>query len=1050
MEFRHGAPRGLILTLAMGLAGCGGNAPAPPPVNPYATGGNPVASAPPASQAPAGGQPASNPFGGPGPAVAPATASNPFGAPSGTPAAKPNAAPVETPQPEMKSPVAKAPPAAKPTPKPAAKPVKPVAEEPVEPAVAETTPAEEEMPKEPEENPAQEASAANVGFGGLAKAGPKKGSKSAKNGDAPADDAPEEATTSETPAAPRDNPQPATTDKSTWSLALDPAPAGCFAAPGAKLGFKMPSNGAIGPDFVESTRLRVLYPVTPGPFVALGLNDEKKQVREVFNLIDKKKVGQVRNLEFDSSKEQALSPDGKFFAGKPLFDSTITIFNISQNKPVPPIKLSGPSSKLVAFAGKKRLIFEDNKELHVYSLPDFKPQKVVKLGSWKVSDGWALSAGGRYFVAVTRQGAAAGLTVYDLDSGESAAVISLAKQPECQGVAFSVDGKQLAVLLGGDAPELRVWQVKTGASSGQFDLKAVAEQLSPRENYQGTRLEWFPDHRHVLIGGKAVYDSRDGKLLSELKSQPIYPVRVVSPDQLAVAVKEQLVTHDLAEVFKANAPPAPDPGTSEPVLPVPESKPVDRTAIVQVELEDVDWSVKPGKPPAPIQATARGVEIPQGSIYMGCLSQSPVGIGFVMYTSQPLGITDDGLPNVEPGTRFWLEPLDLKNGNKQKNIPLPPSTILMSVNQDGTLVCSQNADGLDRLDIWAVRDGSNKGSLAPYHDAPAGPEQRVSYAEFIDTFTLLTSAPGRLTLWDTGENKAIYEVEIGDLRPELSPARDYVAVTNAGQRMIYILDLKTGKAAGNVALSDLAGDLVSACGFHPEGRFFATLSRRIDGGELRVVDLNSGEVKKTIPLPISGQVLQWVGSDYVLIDGTTLVSISRECVVWNYTLPDGIHLRDSPDQRHWYIAADSARSNVYFVRGVDMPDETAIQRIGVADLRGKLLLRPGQNIDLDIEVTDPEGETSFADQLKNILTDRYLSARIKIVAGVPVTLRVRDNSDSGWSLSLMHQGKLIWTHEIDGTDGPAALLEFEPPTHAFPAGAELGAGQSALGIRGTK
>ena len=629
-------------------------------------------------------------------------------------------------------------------------------------------------------------------------------------------------------------------------------------------------------------------------------------------------------------------------------------------------------------------------------------------------------------------------------------MISLAKQPECLGVAFSVDGKQLAALRGGEAPQLRVWQVKTGASSGQFDLKEFAEQLTPRENYQGSRLEWFPDHRHLVIGGRAVYDSRDGKLLSELTSPPIYPVRVISPDQLAVAVKEQLTTHDLAEVFQANAPPAANPGTSEPVTPVPESKPADRTSLVQIELEDVDWNVKPGKPPAPIQATARGVEIPQGSIYMGCLSQSPVGIGFVMYTSQPLGVTDDGLPDVEPGTRFWLERLDLKNGDKQKPVPLPPSTVLMSVNQDGSLVCSQNADGLDRLDIWAVRDGSSKGSLAPYHDAPAGPEQRVSYAEFIDAFLLLTSAPGRLTLWDTGENKARYEMEIGDLRPELSPARDYVAVTNAGRRMVYILDTQTGKTAGNVALSELAGDVVSACGFHPEGRFFAALTQRIDGGELRVVDLSSGEVKKTIPLPVSGQVLQWVGSDYVLIDGSMLVSISRECVVWNYTLPDGMHLRDSPDQRHWYIAADPARSNVYFVRGVDMPDETVIQRIGVADLRGKLLLQPGQNIDLDIEVTDPEGESGFADQLKNILTDRYLSARIKIVVGVPVTLRVRDNSDSGWSLSLMHAGKPIWTHEIDGTNGPSALLEFEPPTHAFPAHAALGAGQSALGIRGTK
>lgn len=837
------------------------------------------------------------------------------------------------------------------------------------------------------------------------------------------------------------------TDQPTWSLAKDPAPADSFAAPGVKLGLKMPSLGAIGPDFVESTRLRVLYPATPGHFVALGLNDEKKQFREVWDLISKKKLGQVRNLELGSSKGQALSPDGKYFAGKPQWDSAISIFGVPQNKPLSPIKLSGTSTKLVAFAGKMRFVFEDAKELHVHSVPDFKPQKIIKLGSWKVDDGWTISAGGRYFVAVTRKGDAAGLKIYDLDSGESVASISLAGQSECQGTAFSVDGQQLAVLLGGDAPQLRIWQVKTGATSGQFDLTEIAEQITPRENYQGNRLEWFPDHRHLFIGGKAVYDSRDGKLVSELKFQPIYPVRVISPDQLAVVGKDQLVTHDLSAVLKAKATPVAEPVTPLPAA--PESKPADRTGAAQLVLEDVDWSVKLGKPPTPIKATARGVEIPQGSIYLGCLSQSPLGIGFVMYTSEPLVVNDDGLPMAEPGARYWLEKLDLKTGDKQKSIPLPPLSVLMSVSPDGTLVCTQNADGLDRLNIVAIRDGSIKGSLAPYHDATPGPGQRVSYAEFIDAFSLLTSAAGRLTLWDTADNKARYEVEIGDLRPELSPARDYVAVTNAGHRMIYLLDVKTGKTAGTVALSDLAEDLASTCEFHPEGRFFAVLTRRIDGGELRVVDLDSGEVKKQIPLPLSGQVLQWVGTDYVLVDGSILVSLSRECIVWNYTLPDGMHLRDSPDQRHWYIASDTERSNEYVVRGVDMPDETVIQRIGVANPRGKLLLRPGQSIDLDIKVADPEGETGFVKQVKEALTDRYLSARIKVIPGVPVVMQVRDN-DSGWRLSLIHDGQPIWSHEIERREGPSALLEFEPPKYAFPAGVEKGAGQSALGVRGTK
>ncbi len=986
--------------------GCGGGAPAPPPVNPYATGGNTnaTASVPPATPAPANSTSTpANPFGGP----APSSTSNPFGTPSTTPATPP----VAPTQPVVVQPA---------TPKPKTpktnSPLQPI--EPAVPAVVEMKP-EEPAPAEPVPAGKEETDPASE----------------------PADP----------PAVAQAKPPIASVEPEDWSLALDPAPAGSFAAAGGKLSLKMPSLGVIGPDFVESTRLRVLYPVTPGPVVALGLNDEKKQFREIWNLIDKKKLGQIRNLEFNGAKGQALSPDGKYLAGKPQWDSAISIFGLVQNKPLPPIKLSGNASKLVAFAGKSRLIYEDHQELHVLSVPDFKPKTIAKLGAWKVEDGWAISPGGKFFAAVTRQGKGAGLKIYDLDTGEIAATVSLVGQPVCFGVAFSVDGKQLAVLLGADTPQLQVWQVQSGAVSGQFDLSEVAEKITPRENYQGPRLEWFPDHRHVLIAGRAIYDSQDGQLVTELSSQPIYPVRVLSPDQVAISEEGMLASNDLSSVLKASStPPVAPPGAPQSETPVPESKPADRSAVAQVALEDVDWNVKLGKPPAPVKATARGVEIPQGQIYMGCLSQSPNGIGFVMYTSNPLGVSEDGLPTAEPDTRVWLEPLDLKSGDKQKAIQLPKLSVLMSVSPDGGVVCTQNADGLDRLDLWAARDGSNKGSLAPYHDAAPGPDQRVGYAEFIDEFTLITSASGRLTLWDFGTNKAIYEIEIGDVRPELSPARDYVAVSDPSRRTIYLLETKTGKSAGSVALSELADDLASTCAFHPEGRFFAVLTKRIDGGELRVIDLTDGQTKKQLALPVSGQVLQWVGSDYLLIDGSTLVSVSRECIVWNYSLPVGMHLRDSPDQRHWYIAADPARSNVYNVRGVDMPDETVVQRIGAANPHGSTLLEPGRAIDIDVQVTDPDGESDFAAKLKNVLTDRYLSAQIKVIAGAPVTLSVRDNSESGWSLSLTHEGKPIWSHDIDGKEGAAALLGFEPPKHAFPAGASRGAGQSVLTVRGSQ
>ena len=892
--------------------------------------------------------------------------------------------------------------------------------------------------------PAEAAPVANPGFGGLAQATSKAGK--------PAPSSPAEAPA---PADTGDEKPAADVPAGTWTLAIDPAPAGSFANPGVKLGEKAPTLAAPGADFLEANRLRALYPATPGPFVALGLNDEKKQYREVWSLVDKRKLGQVRNLEFGSSKAQALSPDGKYLAGKPQWDSEITVFSIGQNKALTPIKLSGASSKLAAFAGKSRLVFEDNKELHVRSVPNLTPVTIIKLGAWKVEDGWAISAGGRFFAAITRKGATAGVTVYDLDSGSVAAEIPLKGEPECQGVAFSPNGQYLAAFLGSDAPQLRVWQVKTGGVASQHDLTAIAQNVTPRESYQGNRLEWLPNNRHLLVSGKVVFDTQDGKSVFDVPSTSLYPIRVVANDQLAVYADGALVNVDLTDVMKAVAAPGPMPSNSVPSEPVADVMPADRSGMAKPELEEVEWAVKPGKPPEPVKARASGVEIPQGQIFLGCLSQSPSGLGYAMYTSELLGIDDNGLPTASPGTKAWLEPLDLKNGDRQKAVPLPSVMLLMSLSTDGIFGCFQNLDGLNKLEIRLTRDGSLKSSIHPYLDAEPGPGQRVSYAEFIDPLTLLTVAGERMTLWDLTTNKAVWEMEIGSLRPELSPARDYVVVSELGGREIYFVETRTGKSAGALPLSQLADDQASAYAFHPNGRFFAVMTRRLDGGDLRIIGLDDGEVKTQFPLPVSASVLQWVGDDYVLLDGSALVSINRECVVWNYVLPLGMHLRDSPDQRHWYIAAEPTRANVYTVRGVDMPDPNVVQRIGAANLRGKTILAPGGAIDIDVQATDPsatgaEAGQEFSTKVKNILTDRYKGATIKVIPGATIKLTVRDRVEGGYRMSMIQDEKPIWSHEIEGADAATKLMELEPPKHAFPAGAERGAGQSTLGVRGAQ
>ncbi len=108
-------------------------------------------------------------------------------------------------------------------------------------------------------------------------------------------------------------------------------------------------------------------------------------------------------------------------------------------------------------------------------------------------------------------------------------------------MAFSPNGQLLAAYLGTDAPQLRVWQVKSGAVSAQHDLASIATNATPRRTTRGNRLEWCADSRHLLIAGKLVFDSQDGKSVFDVPSSSLHPVRVVAGDQLAVYTDGSLV-----------------------------------------------------------------------------------------------------------------------------------------------------------------------------------------------------------------------------------------------------------------------------------------------------------------------------------------------------------------------------------------------------------------------------------------------------------------------------------------------------------------------------
>ncbi|MFG0332426.1 MAG: hypothetical protein ACF8TS_03600, partial [Maioricimonas sp. JB049] len=374
---------------------------------------------------------------------------------------------------------------------------------------------------------------------------------------------------------------------------------------------------------------------------------------------------------------------------------------------------------------------------------------------------------------------------------------------------------------------------------------------------------------------------------------------------------------------------------------------------------------------------------------------------------------------------------------------------------------------------------------------------------------LLTVAAGRMILWSLPDCKAVYEVAIGELMPVLSPGRRYVAVADPNQFGFTLLETLTGQVAGAIEFPGIAPGYVSACSFHTNGKWAAAITWRMSGGELAIIDMQTGADTRRFPLPVTCRTLQWCADDFLLLDGTSLVNLNTESVVWKYTLNRGMRLRESPDGAHWYISANALGDRKYVVNGVQLPEESIRGEATDESHRFPLLLQPGGSVRLDIQIPTPPDDSDFATRVREQLIARYAVADILVddAAGVTLTITgsVENTGDqltndplginrrfggmgrptvqlSGkritWDVSMRAGGRVDWQTSMVATNSGmfsyrrdaseaeiqrdaerqmteamwqrarSQLENFEPPKYLFPAGASDGKGESELTVRG--
>jgi hypothetical protein len=750
----------------------------------------------------------------------------------------------------------------------------------------------------------------------------------------------------------------------------------------------------------ERTRLRVLFPQIPSLMVALGVNEKTTDIREVWDIANAKKLGQITKLDLEGSQLMALSPDGRHFAAKPQFDEMIKLQDVVADRTIKTLQIADMRPDLLAFRSNTELLLGEDGKIQVYALPAFKKDREFPIADWVVRDGWSLSPGGKYLTAVIRKsGLRQEVRLIDLTSGETAgAIVVAAGDADCQGIAFSLDGMKLAAKVEADARTgIEVFDVATGARSTEYWFDG--QELARQGHYQGPSIEWAPGAVRLIVDGQFIVNTSSGAIESKLTETLPYAMKPIG-ERLYLAVdRQKLVARKFGDAAPAATDvaavtPMPDPGPSDPVKPKPEPstsaaldhapplKEGDRTEEKRLTLKSPSrWSVRLQAPPVYAdKLDTNGFKIPGGLIQQILLAVADPPMAVVSYSSGPI---------TNAGAKTWVELIALKDANPKNHVDFSFPAVAVAVSPAAREVATLDAAGTGRLDVWSLEHDRRIAGFLPAE--PADEDAIPWYVDFADDEHLAVAVGNKLTMWRLPDCKAIYSVEIGDMRPAFSPAHDCLAVAKPNTAEVVVLDAISGEPQGAVTVSKYAGERVMAAAFHHRGRWLACLTGAPSGGELAIVDTVAGEDTVRSRLPVSGDVLQWCGDDHVLIDGNALVDIRAETVVWRYELPLGFHCRESVDGRHWYAAAVTPTDKFFLMVGAALPEEAILRKISSSAFSKRLLFQPGDNVRLNIPV-DHSGPRSVGDILAKSLSTRYSEADINVSDEAGATLTVRPYS----------------------------------------------------------
>ncbi|MDR3637593.1 MAG: PQQ-binding-like beta-propeller repeat protein [Isosphaeraceae bacterium] len=755
----------------------------------------------------------------------------------------------------------------------------------------------------------------------------------------------------------------------------------------------------------------VVFPTAPSAFVAVGRNGDRNDVREVWNLAAKKRVGAIRG-DFKVDKPFALSPDGSLFAAKATFDKSCVVFDTKTGRMVAQLRVDSPFTEYLDFAGSDRVITgrPGDRLFEVWDLKSQKAQAEIQPRERVAKDGIALSPGRKYLAMTAKNK----LWVYEVATGRKVGEAEIPKNgpfdvgDNGKGLAFSNDGTLLAGLFDSFGLHVLCWDAATGQVVTQYKYDDKSGIKAPL-GFEGRALDWLADNSGWLLFGAVVVDRQSGQKVftipSDTPAADKVPRRVIGDNVVMITVGDAQnrtvrgYKLDADKIARASKIVAEGGSAADVALPALTPTELASARRVKASTKAPAYAVAPdGATPSAASMLRRAIPLRvqanevQGLLFNG-LEHGVAGV-----YSLPGGINVFD-PNQNEAKPRRLELYTLANGRSAGQVELPNLVDPVTISPDADRVLTIDNKEHGRVDVFMTAGQKHVAGWRPYGKESAD-DKAVTWAGFLSADQVLTvNKAGTLVLWSLPDCKPVYVADSAcEGAPVLSPGRKFLACYLGGT--VRFLDPATGETKGEAELPASANGgrtEFKGAAFPPDG---AALVALVSGDHIVRWDVRTGKVTadfRTVmtiaPMPNTHNApVECCGPNHALLDGRVLIDLEHRAHVWSYFGPSVS--AGAPDGRHWYVTGIFNQPATLAPVALPEADVNRVVAL-VGDPNAKASLRVGSKVGLQLEFTGPPTDNAgYRNEVTQMLNHKLQANGMTVgdggVAQVVVNIQERN------------------------------------------------------------